>query len=302
MVLDGQPLDALPPHRRPVNLMFQSYALFPHMSVEKNIAFGLKQEGRARGEIADRVTELLTLVRMTEYARRKPHQLSGGQQQRVALARSLAKSPKLLLLDEPMGALDRKLRAQMQLEVADILRRLGVTCVMVTHDQDEAMTMAGRIAVMERGRIRQTGAPADVYERPSCRYSAEFIGSVNIFEGHVSEAHPQRTLIAVPSLAHPIRLGAGVAAPADSGIAVAIRPEKISLSHAPPAQIHNKLCGMLESIAYVGSHSTYCLRLPSGEQVRGMLLNAERQRRESFAIGAQVWMSWEADAAVVLPA
>ncbi len=302
VILDGEPLDALPPHRRPVNMMFQSYALFPHMSVEKNIAFGLKQEGLRRAEIAERVVEMLTLVRMGEYARRKPDQLSGGQQQRVALARSLIKRPKLLLLDEPMGALDRKLRAQMQIEVVDILRRLGVTCLMVTHDQDEAMTMAGRIAIMERGRIRQVGAPAEVYEKPSCRYSAEFIGSVNLFEGRVSEQFPDHLLITSRSLPYPIRVGYAALVPDAAQVTLAVRPEKMSLSHSPPAQAHNKLSGVIERIAYFGSHSAYYLRTPSGQTVRGVLLNAQRQSGPRFVAGEQAWMAWEADAVVVLPA
>ncbi len=181
--LDGVDITDMPPHERPINMMFQSYALFPHMSVEQNIAFGLKQDKLPKDEIAARVAEMLKLVHMEEYAKRKPAQLSGGQRQRVALARSLAKRPKLLLLDEPMGALDKKLRTQMQLEVVDILEAVGVTCVMVTHDQEEAMTMAERISIMNEGWIAQTGSPMDIYESPSSRMVAEFIGSVNLFEG-----------------------------------------------------------------------------------------------------------------------
>ncbi len=178
---------SVPPYQRPINMMFQSYALFPHMTVEQNIAFGLKQDKLPKAEIAERVAEMLALVHMQEFAKRKPHQLSGGQRQRVALARSLAKRPKLLLLDEPMGALDKKLRDRMQLEVVDILERVGVTCVMVTHDQEEAMTMAGRIAIMNRGKFVQIGEPEEIYEHPTTRYSAEFIGSVNVFEGLLKE-------------------------------------------------------------------------------------------------------------------
>ncbi|HAH14174.1 MAG TPA: polyamine ABC transporter ATP-binding protein, partial [Pantoea agglomerans] len=180
IVLDGQDLSHVAPYQRPINMMFQSYALFPHMTVEQNIAFGLKQDRLPKGEITSRVAEMLALVHMQEFAKRKPHQLSGGQRQRVALARSLAKRPKLLLLDEPMGALDKKLRDRMQLEVVDILERVGATCVMVTHDQEEAMTMAGRIAIMNRGKFVQIGEPEEIYEHPTSRYSAEFIGSVNV--------------------------------------------------------------------------------------------------------------------------
>lgn len=183
--LDGEDITDLPPYERPINMMFQSYALFPHMTVAQNIAFGLKQDKLPKAEIEQRVQEMLKLVHMEQYGKRKPHQLSGGQRQRVALARSLAKRPKLLLLDEPMGALDKKLRTQMQLEVVEILERVGVTCVMVTHDQEEAMTMAGRISIMSDGWIAQTGSPMDIYESPNSRMIAEFIGSVNLFSGEI---------------------------------------------------------------------------------------------------------------------
>ena len=300
VLLDGQNLNGIPPHRRPINMMFQSYALFPHMNVEKNIAFGLKQDGVPRAEIADRVAELLKLVRMTEYARRKPHQLSGGQQQRVALARSLAKGPKLLLLDEPMGALDRKLRGQMQLEVVDIIERLGVTCVMVTHDQDEAMTMAGRIAVMERGIIRQIGEPGDIYEQPSCRFTAEFIGSVNIFDGHIAEDFPDYVVIKADALETPVYVGHGITGFEEMSVAVAIRPEKMTLCKEEPVQEYNKARGIIQDIAYFGSHSAYYVRLPSGQVVRTILLNAERWAGERFTWNDEVWVSWGENASVVL--
>jgi putrescine transport system ATP-binding protein len=300
ILLDGQDIGNMPPYRRPINMMFQSYALFPHMSVEKNIAFGLKQDRIPKVEIADRVAELLKLVRMTEYARRKPHQLSGGQQQRVALARSLAKGPKLLLLDEPMAALDKKLRGQMQLEVVDIIERLGVTCVMVTHDQDEAMTMANRIAVMERGVIRQIGQPGDIYEQPACRFTAEFIGSVNIFEGRITEDFPDYVVIQTDVLATPVYVGHGITGFEDMTCAVAIRPEKMALSKNEPAQEYNKACGVIQDIAYFGSHSAYYVRLPSGFVVRTILLNAERWAGERFTWNDEVWVSWGENSAVVL--
>ena len=300
VILDGQDLAGIPPHRRPINMMFQSYALFPHMSVEKNIAFGLKQDGMPRAQIADRVAELLKLVRMSEYARRKPHQLSGGQQQRVALARSLAKGPKLLLLDEPMGALDRKLRGEMQLEVVDIIERQGVTCVMVTHDQDEAMTMAGRIAVMERGCIRQIGEPGDIYEQPACRFTAEFIGWVNIFEGHISEDYPDYVVIKADALETPVYVGHGITGFEAMSVAVAIRPEKMTLSKDEPEQTWNKARGVIRDIAYFGSHSAYYVRLPSGQVVRTILLNAERWAAERFTWNDEVWVSWGDNSAVVL--
>jgi putrescine transport system ATP-binding protein len=300
VILDGQDLGGIPPHRRPINMMFQSYALFPHMNVEKNIAFGLKQDGVPRAEIADRVVELLKLVRMVEYARRKPHQLSGGQQQRVALARSLAKGPKLLLLDEPMGALDRKLRGQMQLEVVDIIERQGVTCMMVTHDQDEAMTMANRIAVMERGVIRQIGEPGDIYEQPSCRFTAEFIGSVNIFDGRVTEDLPDYVVIKADALDTPIYVGHGITGFEQMNVAVAIRPEKMTLCKEEPRQDYNKAHGVIQDIAYFGSHSAYYVRLPSGQVVRTILLNAERWAGERFTWNDEVWVCWGENASVVL--
>jgi putrescine transport system ATP-binding protein len=237
---------------------------------------------------------------MNEYARRKPHQLSGGQQQRVALARSLAKGPKLLLLDEPMAALDKKLRGQMQLEVVDIIERLGVTCVMVTHDQDEAMTMANRIAVMERGVIRQIGEPDDIYEQPACRFTAEFIGSVNIFDGRIREDFPDYAVIQADALATPIYVGHGITGFEDMACAVAIRPEKMTLSKNEPDQEYNKAPGIIEDIAYFGSHSAYYVRLPSGFVLRTILLNAERWAGERFTWNDEVWVSWGENSGVVL--
>jgi putrescine transport system ATP-binding protein len=302
ILLDGQDIASFPPYRRPINMMFQSYALFPHMSVEKNIAFGLKQDRMPKAEMADRVAELLKLVRMSEYAHRKPHQLSGGQQQRVALARSLAKGPKLLLLDEPMAALDKKLRGQMQLEVVDIIERLGVTCIMVTHDQDEAMTMANRIAVMERGVIRQIGRPDDIYELPTCRFTAEFIGSVNIFDGRIVEDFPDYVVIQADALTAPVYVGHGITGFEDMTCAVAVRPEKMTLSKEEPAQEYNKACGIIQDIAYFGSHSAYYVRLPSGYVVRTILLNAERWAGERFTWNDEVWVCWGDNSAVVLTA
>jgi len=213
--IDGEDISQIPPHKRPVNMMFQSYALFPHMSVAQNVAFGLKQEKNklSKPEIAKKVLELLTLVRMQDFAQRKPDQLSGGQRQRVALARSLAKKPKVLLLDEPMGALDKKLRSQMQLEVVDIIESVGVTCVMVTHDQEEAMTMANRISVMHDGEIMQVGTPSEIYEFPNSRHTAEFIGSVNIFDATVTQLEADYTRLSCADLHVPIQVEAGVNAP-----------------------------------------------------------------------------------------
>jgi putrescine transport system ATP-binding protein len=299
VLLDGQSMGSLPPYARPINMMFQSYALFPHMTVEKNIAFGLEQDNVKKSDIADRVQDMMKLVQMERFAKRKPHQLSGGQQQRVALARSLIKSPKLLLLDEPMGALDKKLRTQMQLEVVDIIERLGVTCVMVTHDQEEAMTMAHRIAVMEAGQIRQVGEPGHVYEQPSSRFSAEFIGSVNLFEGVLTEDHTDWASVKSESVQGDIYIGHGITGTPNMECAVAIRPEKISVSRSEPQQQKNKVQGVVEDIAYLGSHSVYHVRLPSNMLVLATAMNSSRYT-DRFTWNDQIWLFWEDDAGVVL--
>jgi putrescine transport system ATP-binding protein len=202
IILNGQDLAGLPPYERPINMMFQSYALFPHLTVADNIAFGLRRDGMAADKVAERVEAMLKLVQLGKFAKRKPHQLSGGQQQRVALARSLAKSPQLLLLDEPLGALDKKLREETQIELVNIIEDVGVTCVMVTHDQEEAMTMASRIAVMSEGRILQVGAPSDIYETPATRFVADFIGNVNLMDGTLVEDHPDRVVIQCADCTH----------------------------------------------------------------------------------------------------
>jgi putrescine transport system ATP-binding protein len=290
----------MPPYDRPVNMMFQSYALFPHMTVEQNIAFGLKQDKHSKDEITKRVAEMLGIVQMTKFAKRKPHQLSGGQQQRVALARSLAKSPKLLLLDEPMGALDKKLRSQMQLELANIIERLGVTCVMVTHDQEEAMTMAHRIAIMEAGRIQQIGTPDEIYEQPSNRFTAEFIGSVNLFEGRIDQDEKDFVTIRSPALAFPIHVGHGLTGFEGQEVAFSLRPEKVSVSKEEPADPHNKARGIIEDVAYFGSHSVYHVRLPSGFKVMANFVNTQRWASERFTWNDEVWLSWGENAGVVL--
>ena len=300
--VDGQDLTPLPPYERPVNMMFQSYALFPHMTVEQNIAFGLKQDKHSKAEIEKRVAEMLGIVQMAKFAKRKPHQLSGGQQQRVALARSLAKSPKLLLLDEPMGALDKKLRSQMQLELANIIERLGVTCVMVTHDQEEAMTMATRIAVMDSGRILQIGTPDEIYEQPANRFTAQFIGSVNLFEGVIEEDEKDFATIRTPALAHPIHIGHGLTGFEGQPVAFSLRPEKVAVSKEEPAQAHNKARGNIEDIAYFGSHSVYHVRLPSGHKVLANFANSQRWASERFTWNDEVWLSWGENAGVVLTA
>ena len=300
IVLDGQPLVALPPYKRPVNMMFQSYALFPHMSVEQNIAFGLKQDGLANDAIRRRVGEMLELVHMTQLAKRRPHQLSGGQQQRVALARSLAKGPKLLLLDEPMGALDKKLRSQMQLELVNIIETSGVTCVMVTHDQEEAMTMATRIAVMDAGWIQQVGKPEDVYEQPANRFVAGFIGSVNSFEGVIDEDLPEYVTVRSPAFPAPIYIGHGITCYEGQPVAFAVRPEKIMIGKDEPEGHTNKAQGVIEDIAYFGSHSVYHVRLPSGARVMANFANSQRWASDGLTWGNEVWVHWRDNDGVVL--
>ncbi|MDH4556274.1 polyamine ABC transporter ATP-binding protein [Pseudomonas sp. BN417] len=298
--LDGVDITDMPPYERPINMMFQSYALFPHMTVAQNIAFGLKQDKLPAAEIDARVNEMLKLVQMTQYARRKPHQLSGGQRQRVALARSLAKSPKLLLLDEPMGALDKKLRSQMQLELVEIIERVGVTCVMVTHDQEEAMTMAQRIAIMHLGCIEQIGSPVDIYETPISRQVCEFIGNVNLFEGEVVEDAEAHALIACPQLERPIYVGHGVTTSVqDKRITYALRPEKLLVTTEQPTCEYNWSRGRVHDIAYLGGHSVFYVKLPNGTVVQSFVANAERRgARPTWDDEVFVW--WEDDSGVVL--
>ncbi len=298
--LDGVDITDMPPYERPINMMFQSYALFPHMTVAQNIAFGLKQDRLPAAEIDERVSEMLKLVQMTQYAKRKPHQLSGGQRQRVALARSLAKRPKLLLLDEPMGALDKKLRSQMQLELVEIIERVGVTCVMVTHDQEEAMTMAERIAIMHLGCIEQIGSPVDIYETPISRLVCEFIGNVNLFDGEVVEDLEAHALIACPELERPIYVGHGVTTSVqDKRITYALRPEKLLVTTEQPTCEYNWSRGKIHDIAYLGGHSVFYVKLPGGSIVQSFVANAERRgARPTWDDEVFVW--WEDDSGVVL--
>ncbi|MGX5217554.1 MULTISPECIES: polyamine ABC transporter ATP-binding protein [Pseudomonas] len=298
--LDGEDITDMPPYERPINMMFQSYALFPHMTVAENIAFGLKQDKMPKADIETRVAEMLKLVHMTQYAKRKPHQLSGGQRQRVALARSLAKSPKLLLLDEPMGALDKKLRSEMQLELVEIIERVGVTCVMVTHDQEEAMTMAQRIAIMHLGWIAQIGSPIDIYETPTSRLVCEFIGNVNLFEGQVVEDHEAHALIDSPDLERNIFVGHGVSTSVqDKSITYAIRPEKLLVTTEQPSFEYNWSRGTVHDIAYLGGHSVFHVQLPSGKIVQSFVANAER-RGARPTWDDQVFVWWEDDSGVAL--
>ena len=303
--IDGQDLGAVPPYERPVNMMFQSYALFPHMSVEKNVAFGLEQERRSRVEIRRQVGEILEIVKMTGFEARRPHQLSGGQRQRVALARALVKRPKLLLLDEPLAALDKKLREHTQFELLNIQQRLGVTFIVVTHDQEEAMTLGTRLGVMNRGRIVQVGTPSDIYESPATRFVADFIGSVNMFEGRVSENGAAGLGIGCAELGCTVR--AGHAASLERGVKVwtAIRPEKINIARQPPAGEDpalgcNLVRGTVQEIAYMGDMSIYLVRIGSGRMLRVTLPNIMRGTERPIAREETVWLSWHDSSPVVL--
>jgi putrescine transport system ATP-binding protein len=299
ILLDGQDLTDVPPHERPVNMMFQSYALFPHMTVEKNIAFGLQMEGMPRNQIRSRVEEMLALVRLEKMARRKPDQLSGGQRQRVALARALAKKPKLMLLDEPLGALDRKLREATQFELVNIQEKLGLTFVIVTHDQEEAMTVSTRLAVMNEGRIAQKGTPIEVYESPNSRYVAEFIGAVNILEGGIEDR-----AAGLVGLAQGGRLALNPARiPAtDTRVTLALRPEKIAIERRGPvdATDHGSLYGVVEDIAYLGDMSVYHVRTEGGALVKVARTNRFRALEEPITWETPVRLSWDEKSLVVL--
>jgi putrescine transport system ATP-binding protein len=300
--LEGQNLTEVPPYERPVNMMFQSYALFPHMTVEKNIAFGLEMDRMPKGEIAARVDEMLTLTKLGKFAKRKPHQLSGGQRQRVALARALAKKPKLLLLDEPLGALDKKLREETQFELINIQEGLGLTFVIVTHDQEEAMTVATRLAVMREGRIAQLGEPREVYDAPSSRYVAEFIGDVNVFEGRVADA--AAGLIAVDAASAPISAGRALSVPSGAPIGVALRPEKLVIERRDDASPlgENYVDGVVEDIAYMGDISIYRVRLPGGALVKATRTNRVRLQSQTIVWEDPVRLSWDRQAVVPLTA
>lgn len=301
ILLEGVDVSTVPPYERPVNMMFQSYALFPHMSVEDNVAFGLKQEKVAKAEIQKRVADMLELVQMGRFAKRKPHQLSGGQRQRVALARSLVKKPKMLLLDEPLGALDKKLREQTQFELMNIQDEVGVTFVIVTHDQEEAMTVSSRIAVMASGEIMQVATPAEIYEYPNSRYTAEFIGDVNILEGYIEENSASHTQIACPQAGCTVLAGHGVEAANGSTVWVALRPEKLHISIEPPADPNvNCLYGEVWDIGYLGNRSIYHVRLNNGQQITVTQANQTRLVDRGIAWEDKVYLSWQPNAAVVL--
>jgi putrescine transport system ATP-binding protein len=298
IVLDGHDLAGIPPYDRPLNMMFQSYALFPHLTVWDNIAFGLRREKLPKDTVAERVEAMLKLVQLGKFGKRKPHQLSGGQQQRVALARSLAKQPQLLLLDEPLGALDKKLREETQIELVNIIHEVGVTCVMVTHDQEDAMTMTSRIAVMSEGRFLQVGSPAQIYETPATRFVADFIGNVNLMDGKVAVDEPGHVVIDCADCRHYV--GHGITGTLGMPVTVALRPEKIALQREKPADDFNAVTGTIQELSYFGATSVFRVRLASGQVLAVSMANTERHLDDAFARGDAVWATWSPQAHVVL--
>ena len=305
ILLDGRDLAGLPPYERPLNMMFQSYALFPHLTVWDNIAFGLRRDGLASKHVAERVEAMLELVQLPTFAKRKPHQLSGGQQQRVALARSLAKQPQLLLLDEPLGALDRKLREETQIELVNIIEAVGVTCVMVTHDQEEAMTMASRIAVMSEGRFLQVGVPGEIYETPANRFVADFIGNVNLMDGTLVGDEADHALVRCADCTHYV--GHGITGTEGMNVSVALRPEKIRIAREAPAAVDgepgiefNRVRGTVKDMAYFGSLTVYHLLLASGLVLKISASNTERHRDDQLTWGDEAWATWSPTSQVVL--
>lgn len=297
--LDGQDVTHLPPYERPLNMMLQSYALFPHMSVEDNIAFGLKQEGMPKAERNQRVQEMLQLVQIEKLAKRKPHQLSGGQRQRVALARSLAKHPKILLLDEPLGALDKKLREETQFELVNIQERLGITFIVVTHDQEEAMTMSSRIALLRDGRLEQVDAPRRMYEYPSTRYAANFIGSINLFEGTVVSQEDDQVLVDSPDAGGLLLVRHSQPLVTDMDVIVAIRPEKIRVIPQRDNQ-PNQLQGVIKEIAYLGDVSIYHVDLPTGKRVQFTQSNIQALAEQPLDWEEEVCLAWQSNSCGIL--
>lgn len=298
--LAGQDIGPVPPNKRAVNMMFQSYALFPHLTIFENIAFGLRRGTMPKNDIIDRVDEMLKLTRLEKFSQRKPHQISGGQRQRVALARSLAKAPKLLLLDEPLGALDKKLRQETQFELMDIQEKTGTTFVIVTHDQEEAMTVASRVAVMDEGRVIQVATPDRIYETPNSVYVADFIGDVNIIKGTASPAGKERFHLRWGDALVPLNAASALPLSEGQDCSLAIRPEKVAISAKKPEDADNVVQGKILDIAYLGNLSTYHVELPNGTVIKAQTANTRRIARRSFTWEDPVWISWTATAGVLL--
>lgn len=300
ITLEGQDVAPLPPNKRAVNMMFQSYALFPHLTVADNIAFGLKRSDMPKSEIAGRVDEMLALVQLTPFAARKPHQISGGQRQRVALARSLAKAPKLLLLDEPLGALDKKLRQETQFELMDIQEKTGTTFVIVTHDQEEAMTVASRVAVMNHGQLIQVNTPDRIYETPNSTYVADFIGEVNLIKGKVTPFNDDIVEIHWAEGEQPLAGRSSETLAKGSDVTFAIRPEKVAISKDRPVKAANMVQGKIIDIAYLGNLSTYYVKISTGQIIKAQAANNRRISRRSYTWEDPVWLSWTDTAGIVL--
>ncbi len=301
--IDGQNMTNVPPYQRPVNMMFQSYALFPHMTVEKNVAYGLKRDGKPNDEIEQRVAEMLAMVELTQFAKRKPHQLSGGQKQRVALARALVKQPKVLLLDEPLGALDKRLRDQTQYELMNIQEQLGVTFVVVTHDQEEAMTLSTRIAIMDAGRFMQIGTPTEIYEFPNSRVVANFIGNANKFEGRITENGPDHVIVESKHPECEFYIDHGMSIQEGTRVWVALRPEKVRISKEPPVNGKaNVIKGMVHDIGYLGGSSTYRVQAGGDHLIEITSPNMARPKEAKPPIDwdEEVYLSWDASSSVVL--
>ena len=301
ILIDGVDMTDVPPYQRPVNMMFQSYAIFPHMSVEDNVAYGLKKEGMPKSEIRTRVAEMLELVQLTEFARRKPRQLSGGQRQRIALARALVKRPKVLLLDEPLAALDKKLREHTQFELMNIQDQTGVTFIVVTHDQEEAMTLSTRIVVMQEGRFIQCGTPKEIYEYPVNRYVADFFGTINLFEGTVSRVDGENLAIKCDGVNADIKAKSAARIKYSDRLTVAVRPEKISISKQPPgADAATALKGVVWDLGYYGNLSVYRIKTDTGMTVQVSAQNRVRSAERSLEWDDEVYLSWDIQSSVVL--